>query len=92
MTQADRLMAEGIKEPDPQTIVGWHLIEALMYWGAYTEKGLSAMECKSIADIEGLDQEDAKTLRILSLAFLDGLRRGENPLGIPPRIEDGQDG
>lgn len=46
------------------------------------------MDCQAIAEIEGLDRQEAKELRALSLHFLDGYARGLNPIGKPPRYED----
>jgi hypothetical protein len=87
VSQAARLEYEGVALPDPQETSGWYLIEALEYWGAYRDGGLGPSDCKHIAEIEGFGHDEAKELRVLSLAFLDGYRRGLNPLGIPPRYE-----
>lgn len=86
VTQAARLEYEGVVIPDPQETPGWYLIEALEYWGL-ADGGLRPSECKDIAEIEGFGHDEAKELRVLSLAFLDGYRRGLNPLGIPPQYE-----
>lgn len=77
---------DGVAIPDPSETPGWHLIEAIEYWGI-SEGGLPARECKAIAEIEGFGQDEAKDLRELSLAFLDGYRRGDNPLGALPPYE-----
>lgn len=81
---------EGIAIPAPGDTPGYYLIEALEYWGAVSPDGraLGPQECAAIAQIEGLGHDDTKELRALSLAFLEGYRRGEEPLGIPPRYED----
>lgn len=78
---------EGIEIPDRDETPGWYLVEALEYWGPYREGGFGPCECKALAEIEGFGHNEAKELRALSLAFLDGYMRGKNPLGIPPRYE-----
>ena len=75
--------------PDRHETPGFYLVEAAVYWGAL-QGAFDACQCKAIAEIEGFSLDEAKDLRFLSQALLDGYLRGQDPLGIPPPFEEMQ--
>lgn len=79
--------------PLPNVDGGEYMRDAFLALGMSRDGVLSWQEIDAYARLTGDigDPWEAHTIRAMSLAYLDGLRLGEDPLAIPPIERDTPD-